>query len=68
MDERRLLVAFAAALIGAGLAYRFGGRWFPNVWLRVLVAASVAGVAAFLLGRSVNLALRAVKLLTRMLG
>ena len=67
MEERQLLTAFAAALIAGGLAFRYGGRWMPHVWARVLLAGAVAGMLAFIFGREVNLLLRAGKLLGRML-
>ena len=62
------MVAFAGALIGAGIGYRFGRQWIQNMWLRVFIFAAVAGALAFTFGRSANLAMRAGKLLTRMLN
>ena len=67
MEESSLIVAFSAALIAGGPAYRYGGRFIANVWLRVLLAGGLAWILAFSFGRPVNLLLRAGKLLGRML-
>lgn len=67
-EDHRMMVAFAGALIGAGIGWRFGRQWIQNMWLRVALFALVAGALAFTFGRSANLLMRAGKLLARMLG
>eukprot|EP01036_Dinobryon_divergens_P052678 gene52678-70423_t len=44
------MVAFAGALIGAGIGWRFGRQWIQNMWLRVALFALVAGALAFTFG------------------
>jgi len=66
-EEHRWMVAAAGALLGAGIGFKFGRQWIRDQWARVLLGAAVGGGLAFAFGHSANLAMRAGKLLGRML-
>lgn len=67
MTDHKLIIAAGAAIIAGTLAAKYGRRWIPNVWVRVILAAAIAGVLAYSFGRPVNLLLRAGKLIGHIL-